>query len=875
MRVARTFRLRMRALFRSSRIEAELDEEMRYHLDRQIEVLGARGMSDEEARFAALREFGGVDQRKEECRDARGLHLLESVMQDARYALRALGRTPGFTAIALLSLSLGIGANTTIFTFVNAVLLKPLPFPHADRLVVVREQPLASDETVAVHPQNFLAWRARVRAFEAIAIAQRPPVNVLGPDGAEQVSSANATPDLFRVFGLAPAAGRDFTAVDATPGSEPVAILGYRFWQRRFGGSRAVIGQRLLLSDGSRTIVGIASPELKLGLTEPDVYTPLAIDPSDPGAVGSRSFECYARLRPGVALTEARAELDAVARQLARELPLDRGYGVFVSGLQDYLVREGRPALRLLMAVVAVVLLLACVNVAGLLTVRGAARRQELAVRASLGASKGRLVRQLVIESLVLAALAAVIGLVLARWSTRALVALTEGALSVGTTRAVELDATCLAFTLVISTLTALAFGLIPALQAGSAEPQAILGRQSRGGTADRAQQRLRGALVVAEVALAVVLIVGAGLLLRTFSSLVSVDLGFRPAQTITMRLFLGDRDADYRVRLVDEILRRVDAVPGVEAAGTIQFLPLAGMTCGSGFWLADQPTVDPHGLTTECSLVSRGYFAAMGIPVLQGRAFDAGDTASAGRVAIVNRAFARRYFPGGQVLGRHIRVHAADRPPSEIVGVVGDIRHGGLTTEPAPTVYLLHAQNPGYITTLVVRTAGEPASLAGSIKAAIRDADRTQAVSDVKTMEQYVGDLLARPRLYAVMVASFAMLALLLAVVGVYGVMAYVAAQRTHEFGIRMALGAGPGAVFRSVFGYGTTLTVTGLVIGFALALALRKVLSTLLFGVTASDPATYLAAAAIFVALALVATLVPAWRASRVNPTTALRYD
>jgi putative ABC transport system permease protein len=754
-------------------------------------------------------------------------------------------------------------------------LLRPLSFPHPDRLVIVRERPLASDETVAVHPQNFLAWRARVRSFEAIAIAQRPPVNVLGRDGAEQVNGANVTPDLFRVFGLPPVAGREFTAADAMPGSEPVAILGYGFWQRRFGGNRTVIGQRLFVSDGSRTIVGIAPSELKLGLTEPDVYTPLAIDPSNPGAVGSRSFDCFARLRQGIALTEARAELDAVARQLARELPLDRGYGVFIAGLQDYLVREGRPALRLLMTVVAVVLLLACVNVAGLLTVRGAARRQELAVRASLGASKGRLVRQLVIESLVLAAIAAVTGLVLARWSTRALVALTEGALSFGTSTPVALDATCLAFTLVVSTLTALAFGLIPASQAGSAEPQSTLGRQSRGGTADRAQHRLRSALVIAEVALAVVLIVGAGLLLRTFTTLVNVDLGFRPAETITMRLFLGDRDAAYRVRLIDEILRRVEAVSGVKAAGTIQFLPLAGMTCGTGVWLADRPTTDPGGLTTECSLVSRGYFAAIGIPLLQGRTFDAGDTASASRVAIVNRAFARRYFPDGQILGRHIRVHSAARPPSEIVGVVGDIRHGGLTMDPAPTVFLLHAQNPGYITSLVVRTAGDPTTFIGSIKAAVRDADRTQAVSDVKTMEQYVGDLLARPRLYAVMVASFALLALVIAAVGVYGLIAYVASQRTHEFGIRMALGAGPAAVFRSVFSHGTILAGAGLAIGLAVSWALRRLISTMLYGVTATDPTTYLTAAAVFVALALVATLVPAWRASRVNPTTALRYE
>ena len=873
MRAVRKLGLRLRSLFGRARMEAELDEELRYHLDRQMDALKARGLSHEDARLAALREFGGIEQRKEECRDARGLQLIESCLQDARYAVRALLRTPGFTAVALLSLSLGIGANTTIFTFVNAVLLKPLPFPDAGRVVVVREQPQASDDTVAVHPQNFLEWRSRVRAFEAIAIVQRPPVNVVGRDGTEQVSGANVTTDLFRVFGLPPIVGRAFTAADATPGSEPVAVLGYSYWTRRFGRDRAVVGRRLTVSDGSLTIVGVASPDLKLGLTEPDVYTPLTIDPSNPGAVGSRSFECYARLRPGITLAQARAELEAVAGQLSRELPLDRGYSASVTGLQDFLVREGRPALRLLMAVVAVVLILACVNVAGLLTVRGAARRQELAVRASLGASKGRLVRQLVIESLVLAALAAAGGLLLARWSIRALVTLTEGALTIGTTRPVELDASCLAFTLIVATLTALAFGVIPAAQAGSAEPAGHARppkprrhRRSRTATAPR-RHGDRGGLAGRHLD-------RAGLLLRTFTSLVRVDLGFRPAQALTMRLFLGVRDDVYRVRLVDEIVKRVEDVPGVQAAGTIQFLPLAGMTCGSGFWRDEVPG-DPRGLATECSLVSRGYFAAIGIPVIQGRAFDARDTASATRVAIVNRAFARRYFGDGGALGHRIRVHASDRPTSEIVGVVGDIRHSGLTSSPAPTVYLLHAQNPGYITSLVVRTAGDPTSLAGPTKTAVQSVDPTQAVSDVKTMDQYVDDLLARPRLYAAMVASFALVALVLAAVGVYGLIAYIASQRTHEFGIRMALGAAPASILRSVFAQGASLTLTGLGIGIALSWTLRQIIATLLFGVTASDPATYAGAAVLFLATAFAATLIPAWRASRVNPTSAVRSD
>jgi len=424
--------------------------------------------------------------------------------------------------------------------------------------------------------------------------------------------------------------------------------------------------------------------------------------------------------------------------------------------------------------------------------------------------------------------------------------------------------------------MTALLFGLAPAWHASRVQPGAALGRQSRGGTADRRQHHVQRALVAGEVALAVLLLVGAGLLLRTFSTLVRVDVGFQPSHTITMRLFLGTREPAYRVALLDRILERVEALPGVTAASTIQFLPLSGMNCGTGFWLEDRAsTKTAHALATDCSLISRGYFAAMGIPLVQGRDFDRRDTTVAPRVVIVNQAFARRYFPAGGSLGHRIRVHSTDEPPAEIVGIVGNIRHNGLTLEPAPTVFLLHAQRPGYITNLVVRTTGNPGAHATAVRAAIQEVDRTQAVAGVKTMEQYVGDLLARPRLYAVMVTSFAGLSVLLAVIGVYGLIAYVSSQRVHEFGIRMALGAARPDVFRRVFTEGAILTIAGLVTGLALSVALRHVISTLLFGVTAADPATYVAAALLFAVLALVAAAVPAWRASRLDPTTALRSE
>jgi predicted permease len=801
---------------------------------------------------------------------------IDSLRHDLRYAFRTLRKSGGFTTVAILSLAIGIGANTTIFTFVNGVLLRPLPYPGADRLVVLREQPLRSEGTVNVHPANFLAWRARASSFDALALVQNPPLNVLGANGAEQINRIQTTQDLFRVFATRPLLGREFTPDEMKPGAPSVVILGHGFWQRWFGGDPSVIGRGLLVSDGSLTIVGIAPPGLRLGTAEPDAYTPLAIDPANPGAIGSRSFQCYGRLKPGVTIDQARAEMTVVASALAREHQFDEGMGVFVSGLQEYLIREGRPALGLLMAVVATVLAIACANVAGLLMARGIGRRGELAVRASLGASRGRLVRQLVIESLLLSACGGAAGLLVAAWATRALVTLTAGALSTGSSAEIAVDSTSLYFTIAVSTITALVFGLIPAWQSSRIDPNAALQERSRSATTDRRHHRFRSVLVVSEIALAIVLLVGAGLLLRTFSSLVRVNLGFQPAETITMGLFVGMRPPEARIVLIDQILERVEALPGVKAASTIQFLPLTGANCGTGFWREGPGMKDPaRSLSTACSLVSRGYFAAMGIPVLEGRPFDRRDRLSTPRVLVVNQSFAKQYFPDGRVLGQRILVQATNQQLAEIVGVVGDIRHDGLTSEPTPTVFLLHAQTPGYIMHLVVRTTGDPAAQAGAIRRAIQDVDPRQAVSGVKTMEQYLGEALARPRLYAVLVACFAAIAVLLAAIGVYGLIAYIVSQRTHEIGIRLALGATAANVFSQLLREGARLIAAGLVIGVAGAIGLRRVLTGLLFGVTAGDPLTYLLAAALFLTIAAAACAIPALRASRVEPTIALRSE
>jgi predicted permease len=873
----------MRTLFRRltywlhrGRLERDLAEELETRRSLRQARLEESGLVAGEAAQASRRALGNITLAREDVHEIWVWRSVEELAQDLRHGLRLLRRSPGFTAVAVLSLALGIGANTTIFTFVNAVLLRPLPYPGSDRIVVLREQAHASEGTVNVHPVNFVEWKARARSFEALALVQTPPLNVIGSNGAEQISRLQTTSELFRVFGLAPAFGRAFTEEEARPGSHDVVIISHGFWQRWFDGDPGVLGRRLAVQGGSLTIVGVAPEGLRIGMMEPDAYTPLPIDPANPGAIGSRSFQCYGRLRPGISLAAARAEMAVLASTLAHQYPMDEGMGVFISGLHEYLVREGRSALRLLMAVVSAVLIIACVNLAGLLMARGMSRRAELALRASLGASRGRLVRQLVIESVLLAMFGGAAGIIVAYWATKALVMLTAGALTVGSIEPIRLDSTCLIFALVVSTLTALAFGLMPAWQASHVEPQAALQTQNRGGTADRRHHRMRSLLVITEVALAVVLLIGTGLLLRTFSRLVHVDLGFQTAETISMGLFLGMRPPDARVALVDQILDRVEALPGVKAASTIQFLPLTGMTCGTGFWLEGQTPGDPsRALPTDCSLISRGYFAAMGIPVLDGRPFDRRDRMGTPRVVIVNQSFARRYFPDGRVLGRRILVYSSDQALSQIVGVVGDVRHNGLTSEPAPTVFLLHAQTPGYILSLIVRTTGEASAQATAIRRAIHEVDPTQAVSAVKPMEQYVTDALARPRMYAVLVTSFAVIAVILAAIGVYGLIAFVVTQRTHEIGIRLALGAPRGRVFLDLCGQGTRLVATGLTIGVLMTVAFREVISSLLFGVTPGDPVSYGLAAAAFVGVAMTAVAIPARRASRVDPIRALRYE
>ncbi len=868
----------------SGRSDQDLERELRAHLDLETEEQQEAGVPPDEARYAARRAFGNTTLVKEDTRAMWGWTRLELLGQDLRYALRIMRKSPGFTTVAVLSLALGIGANTAIFTFVNAALLKPLPYPDAGRIVALEQRPWKSQRTTLVHPRSFVPWHDRSQSFEALAIAQPAPVNTQGVDGAEQAPGLWTTPELFRVFGVEPTLGRVFTDQEGFSRSQvrreaaaetSVAVLSHGYWQRRFGSDANILGKTLATGWGKAVVIGVMPAGFRVGTLNVDVYLPIHIDRSRPEAVGSRGFLCFGRLRRGVTLEAARAEMAVIAEQVGREDPVERLFGVVILSLRDYLVGDNRLVLLVLAGVVAFVLLIACANLAGLLLTRGVGRQGELALRASLGASRRRLVAQLLAESIVLSAMGGALGLLLGSWTSRGLVFLARDAVTFGQMADVHLDGRVLAFTVALSLLTAIAFGLAPAWQAPRVALQAALNAHGRSGTGDRSQRRFRSALVVGQVALAVVLLVGAGLLLRTFSRLLEVKLGFQPERALTMRMLVTGPPAA-RSNLVESILDRVETLPGVNAVGTIQFLPLSGWTNNGTFDFVGRPRpADPMSMESDVSTVSRGYFAAMGIPVLRGRPFDRQDRLDGSRVAVVNQAFVRKYSADEDPIGQVILGDWANPKPTEIVGVAGDIRHNGLTAEPRPTVFLAQSQVPGYFTYIVVRTGAEPKTMAAAIRREVRQVDPRQPVAEVQPLEQYVSTALARPRLYAVLLGAFASLALLLAAIGLYGLMTYAVSRRTHEIGVRLALGAQPRDVLSSMLGEGARLAAAGLALGAIGAAVLSRVVVNLLYGVTAGDPLTYAGAAVLLGAVALIAVCLPARRASRVDPVVALRYE
>jgi putative ABC transport system permease protein len=859
--------------------EADLERELRNHLDLEAEAQQEAGLSPKDAEYAARRALGNTARIEEDVRMAWGFQWLETLLQDLRYGLRQLRRNRGFSIVAVLTLALGIGANTAIFTFVDAALLKRLPYPNSGRIVFIAERPPHSSDLVHVHPFNFLEWRARSQSFEALALMQSIPVNTMGPEGAEQLSGLWTTAALARVFQVSPALGRWFTEDETVGTGDPptaaahVVILSHAYWQQRVASDPRIIGKTIQLEGQANTVIGVMPTGFRVGTLNPDLYLPMPIDRQRPDAIGSRSFDCYGRLRAGVNLDAAQAEMNVLSGRLGREAPMDQGWSVSLLSLRDHLTKDSRPVLLVLQGVVAFILLIVCSNVAGLLLTRSIGRKGELVVRVSLGASRQRLVQLLGVESLLLSMAGGATGLVLGKWASKLLYGLIQGGISWGQINEAGFDIRILAFTTAASLLTALLCVMIPAWRVSRFEIQTTLRARSRGVSETNIHRRLGSALVVGQVALALILLVGAGLLLRTFSSLLNVRLGFQPERVLTMQLLiLGE--ASERANKVEAILDHVQALPEVRAAGTIQFLPL-GPTSGTGFYFDGKPKPAPSDeVITEASLVSRGYFAAMGIPAVEGRPFDERDRIGSPPVCLINQAFAKKYLSGQDPIGRRIVVAWSNEAPTEIVGVVGDIRQA-LTADPRPTVFMAQGQVPAYITHLVVRTSGDPRGLINSIRHSIHEVDKGQAVADFKTMDDHVSASLAAPRLDSTVVGAFAGLALVLAAVGIFGLISYVVSQRTHEIGIRVALGAQRGDVLRFVVGQGVLLASVGIGIGLLGALWITRFLSSLLYGVSPTDPVTFAAASLLLVAAALVASYIPARRATRVDAIVALRYE
>ena len=800
---------------------------------------------------------------------------MAAAIQDFRYALRQLARAPGFTAVAVLTLGLGIGANTAVFSVVNAVLLRSLPYPDPASLVLVREtRPDGSVNTVSF--PNFTDWRAQGGSFRSMALFREERFTLAGRAEPERVSGALVSADFFRVLGLEPAAGRHFVGDEDQAGHDAVAVISHELWQARFGGAPDVIG-RVLTVDGSPvTVIGVAAAGFRYP-GEADIWVPVSHDAPD--VLDQRGLHAYfvvGRLLPGVERQSAQAKLGAVAARLGAAYPAsNQGWGVAVETLQESIVREVRPTLLVLLAAVGFVLLIAATNVANMMLARAAARRRELAIRTALGASRSRLVRYVLTESVVLALLGGALGLVLAVWGVDALLALGPAGLQRG--RGPAVDESVLAFTLAISVLTSLIFGLVPEIHAARQEPEAALREDGRG-AGGVGRQRTRRLLVIAEIALSLLLTVGAALMVQSFLRLQSVDPGFKAAGVVTARVSLSPRADSARViGFYQAVVQRVAVLPGVARAAAVSYLPLGREGARYRFNVEGQPPLDPQRRPgADFYAVTPGYFATLGIPLLQGRDLGPQDRWDAPGSVVINASIARRFWPNQDPIGKRLTFGEPDEDAwLTVVGVVPDVKQRSLGGEARPQVYAAEAQVGVSDMALVARTDLEPVTLAPAIREIVRALDKDVPVSDVRTLDDLRSASISTERFRTLMISTFALVALLLAAIGVYGVISYGVAQRSREIGIRMALGARRPEILRLVVRDGMLPVVAGVVLGVLGAAGLSRPIGSLLYAVQPLDPPTFAAVSTLICAVALAACLLPARRAARVDPMRALRSE
>ena len=882
---------KLRGLAGRRRHDEELDEEIRAHLEMEEQENRAAGKSPEEAHYAARRKFGNVFRAEERAREMWRWVWLETLAQDIRFGLRMLVKNPGFTAVAVLTLALGIGGTTAVFSVVEAVVLRPLPYRDPDRLVLVKERiPLVGPDPISVCAPDVIRFQRQNQVFESVAAFVTGQFDLSGDIEPERITADRVNSDLFSLLGVQPVVGRTFTADEDQPG-HLLAILSYRLWQRRFGGNPEVVGRTVTLDRQPYTVIGVMPRNLVFPLPGMDqggpaeIFVPMAFTHDELSNEGDNfRFSLLGRLKPGISLARANADMELIAYRILQAYPPEFRerikLGAVALPLSGQVVGKVRTLLFLLLGAVAFVLLIACANVANLLLTRAADRQKEIAVRLAMGAGRLRIVRQLAAESILLALLGAGLGLLLAFGITRALVGLMPA--NIPQVHAIGLDLPVLAFTLTLAILTGLVFGVVPALAATRTDLNSTLKEGGRSAMQGPHHHGLRAALVVGQVALSLVLLVGAGLLVRSFERVLATQPGFQPEHVLTASLSLPAAQYKQEQQVRDfyrDLVGRLEQLPGARAAGASTDLPLEA---GWNHLFTPEGSQPPPGAGLNLcyhSVILGNYLQTMGVPLLRGRYFTGQDKPGSTPALIVSESLAKRHWPGQDPIGKRLKwgPPESNDPWLTIVGVVGDVKQGALDAATMPHTYESYEQHgtPWSSLSVAARAAGDPASLASALRAAVWGLDRQLAVAQVRTMDQVISGSIAPRRFTLVLLAAFAALAVTLAAVGIYGLIAYSVAQRTHEIGIRMALGAQRGDVMRQVLGQGALLMGGGVGIGIVGALILMPSLASFLYGVRPTDPVTLAGVVAVLVAVALVATYVPARRATKVDPMVALRYE
>jgi putative ABC transport system permease protein len=854
----------------------EFESHMQMHVDENLR----RGMSAAEALREARLKFGGIDDAKESMREGATVMTLETTGRDLRYALRGLRGNPGFAATAILSLGLGIGASVAIFTLADNLLLRPLPYREPGQLMMVWEvNPHHTTSRNSVSPGNYLDWKSQNHEFESMAAFLEHAAAVADGTHVEELQEQSMSADLLPMLGVQPLRGRLFTAAEDRPNAPTVVLISYRLWQSWFGGDDGAIGRTVQLRSRPATIIGVMPPGFYFRNRDVDLWEAMGLDPArDYRKDAGRYLMCVARLKPGVTHDRAQTQMSAIARRLQTDYPrFNTNWTVNVEPLRDSLVSGVRTSMLVLLGAVGLLLAVACANVANLLLARYSSRRREIAVRMAIGAGRGRVVRQLITESVVLGLAGGVLGVGLARWTVSGLLALAPVDLSRNI--AIAVDYRIVLFALGVPMLTGILFGLAPSFVASRADLTQGLREDSRGSVGGAG--RLRSGLVAAEVALSVILLAGAGLLFRSLVGLQGVDPGLNPAHLLTFRVQIPGaryRDPLPRTQFYARALEQIGRLPGVESASAVSYLPFNGGAAGTDLAIAGRPTAKPgEEPGANIRTVMPGYFRTVGIPLKKGRVFTAADnTLDSPYRFVVNQAFVEKYMWGEEPLGQQISVDMDDKNPfGEIVGVVGNVKEGALDREPEPTVYYIHAHLPYTSMVFVVRATVDPLSLTGAIRREIHDIDPALPVAQVQTMEAIVRETFARQTFGALLLGGFSMVSLVLAAVGIYGVLAYSVKERTREIGVRVALGADPGRILTLVLGSGMRVVLAGALVGTGGALALTGLLKSLLFGVKAHDPATFVTVPAVLIAVAMVAAYLPARRASRLAPVDALKVE